>query len=538
MSEDSMSANVLLALPEATLRTQSTPTTGTVYLQYLSFALPSGSAASATSERSAYLIVRLNDIEFPIDPNRPIARNITPDGTHVYTFILDDYAAHSLGLKGDTIPISLSLRSLPEPARIDAIETFDQILGQYAGWEGASGGVQQSTGVNLHEGGDKPEDLRGRLVLMDETTGEMVGEVPHQLPIHEDPALVQVDEAEAGMGTAHAAPVVLELPPDVYDAYTGQQTAEGTAAAELSEAREIFVRAVPPEQQDWITKSASLLSRGINSSTSLLVNGMSSASQYYIKHSAPYSPPSGGKSTGVSAPPSRMMTLLTHPTTHTALGYAHTASGHATRISSKTVELVEGMIRRAVGGRQTALPSAPRQPASPAPLVSAAGTSSTLAPSPQYGTYPMSSSEKPPLPPRRDGSKSPAPPLPPRSPNKSPVPAAQPPSNSTLTGTDGGAPPAPLRTRDRLLLSANLVLASVDESVSRLLDAGTMQLGAAVGHRYGPDAARSTGLAAGTARNVVLVYVDVRGFARKALIKRAGREFVKGRAAARGKAAY
>jgi len=100
-------------------------------------------------------------------------------------------------------------------------------------------------------------------------------------------------------------------------------------------------------------------------------------------------------------------------------------------------------------------------------------------------------------------------------------------------GADPNAPRLPLRTRDRLALSANLVLASVDESTTRLLDAGTAQLGAVVGHKYGPDAARSTGLAAGTARNVVLVYVDVRGFARRALIKKAGKEFVKGRAAAR-----
>ncbi|KAH9930943.1 uncharacterized protein B0H18DRAFT_1083676 [Fomitopsis serialis] len=530
MSETSLSANVLLSLPEATLRTQSTPTTGTVYLQYINVAPPSGSA-SATSGRSVYLVVRLNAIEFPIDPSRPVARHITPDGTHVYTFVLDGQAARTLDLKGESVPVSLSLRGLPDPARIDAIETFDQILGQYAGWEGASGGVQQSAGVNLHEGGGNPETLRGRLVLMDEATGEMVGEVPHQLPIHEDPALVRVDEVEGAKGTAHTAPVVLELPPNVYDAYTGQGTAEGAAASELSEAQEIFVRAIPPDQQDWMTKSASLISRGIDSSTSLLVKGMSSASQSYIKRAAPHSPSqTDGKASGASGPPSRMATVLTHPTTHTALGYAHTATGHAARVSSKTVELVEGMIRRAVSGRQPSGSSAVQQhtPSSPTPVAS---PGSLLVP-PAYNAYapPQPPSEKPPLPPRRDGSKSPAPPLPLRPDgSKSPVPSPKP----ALTGADSNAPRLPLRTRDRLALSANLVLASVDESTTRLLDAGTAQLGAVVGHKYGPDAARSTGLAAGTARNVVLVYVDVRGFARRALIKKAGKEFVKGRVAAR-----
>ncbi|TFY52566.1 hypothetical protein EVJ58_g9940, partial [Rhodofomes roseus] len=96
---------------------------------------------------------------------------------------------------------------------------------------------------------------------------------------------------------------------------------------------------------------------------------------------------------------------------------------------------------------------------------------------------------------------------------------------------DPSAPRPPVRTRDRLALSANLVLASVDESASRLWDAGSVQLGAIAGHKYGPDAARTTGLATGTMRNVVLVYVDVRGFARRALIKKAGKQFVKGRIA-------
>ena len=48
-------------------------------------------------------------------------------------------------------------------------------------------------------------------------------------------------------------------------------------------------------------------------------------------------------------------------------------------------------------------------------------------------------------------------------------------------------------------------------------------------HRFGPDAQRSTHLATHTARNIVLVYVDVRGFARRALITKTGKEFVKAR---------
>ena len=45
--------------------------------------------------------------------------------------------------------------------------------------------------------------------------------------------------------------------------------------------------------------------------------------------------------------------------------------------------------------------------------------------------------------------------------------------------------------------------------------------------RYGADAARSTSMLTGTAKNVGLVYIDMRGIGRRALIKRAGKEYLK-----------
>jgi spartin len=48
-------------------------------------------------------------------------------------------------------------------------------------------------------------------------------------------------------------------------------------------------------------------------------------------------------------------------------------------------------------------------------------------------------------------------------------------------------------------------------------------------HKYGPEAAESSLLAAGTARNVGLVYIDMKGIGRRALLRRAGMSFVKGR---------
>lgn len=73
------------------------------------------------------------------------------------------------------------------------------------------------------------------------------------------------------------------------------------------------------------------------------------------------------------------------------------------------------------------------------------------------------------------------------------------------------------------------MLAAVDDSLKRTFDVGAERVTAVVGHKYGPDAARSTHLATHTARNVTLVYIDMRGFARKALIKKAGKQWIKAR---------
>jgi len=67
----------------------------------------------------------------------------------------------------------------------------------------------------------------------------------------------------------------------------------------------------------------------------------------------------------------------------------------------------------------------------------------------------------------------------------------------------------------------------------RLIDAGGAAVAAAVSHRYGTVAGDNAALAGQTMRNVVLVYVDVRGFGRRALVKRTAKTWAKGRTAAR-----
>jgi spartin len=84
-------------------------------------------------------------------------------------------------------------------------------------------------------------------------------------------------------------------------------------------------------------------------------------------------------------------------------------------------------------------------------------------------------------------------------------------------------------------LSAAMIFASLAASTVRLADAGGTAVTAAVAHRYGAAAGENAALATGTVRNVVLVYVDVRGLARKAIVKRVAKSLApKGHGASEG----
>ena len=107
-----------------------------------------------------------------------------------------------------------------------------------------------------------------------------------------------------------------------------------------------------------------------------------------------------------------------------------------------------------------------------------------------------------------------------------PDPSASPPAGVTLLRCSDGALGVQPAEEDSI---ANLVLATVDDSLKRTVDVGSERVAAVVGHKYGPEAGRSAQLATHTARNVTLVYIDMRGFGRKALIKKAGTTWIKAR---------
>ena len=86
-------------------------------------------------------------------------------------------------------------------------------------------------------------------------------------------------------------------------------------------------------------------------------------------------------------------------------------------------------------------------------------------------------------------------------------------------------------TGTRVALSAALLLATIEASTVRLVEAGGEAISAAVTHKYGTEAGENASLAGRTARNIVLVYVDVRGLGRRVIVKRVAKQWVKGRIA-------
>ncbi|KAH9918400.1 uncharacterized protein BXZ73DRAFT_53015 [Epithele typhae] len=553
-------AFVLLHIPDVTLTAGGTSTSGTLALECVTLAPdapshPPGSqsqpdtlAASLSPEdRSLILVLRLGALELPIDPARPCNLRIAVDGTRTYAFTAASPTTPG-GTPEPSSPSGMTL-AVPPPARADphraeTVEAFDHILAQYADldWQvdggaphaehpaGSDAAAASASSADAHPpvsvmtGEPAPESLRGKLVLVDEASGEVVGELPNRVSIKEDPALAHPSQTKGADG--QPAPVMLELPEDVYDAYTGQGASVVPYAApstELDEAREIFVRAIPPEDQDWMTKSATLISSAISTSTTLLLGGLTHATNYYINHSAPAPTPKDGQP---PPPPPRALLLLSHPRTQSTLSKAYAVSGQAVKVSARTVKIAEDLITRAVGGK----PKAKTQPVSTLAMPQARTPSSgTLTPtsapmvqSPhsEYPPppYPGVTDGKPALPPRRSPAPTsgpgPAPPLPPR--GKSPQPGQQPPP-----------PPPRVRTRDKVLLSANLVLAAVDDGLQRTFDVGAERAAAVAAHKYGAEVGKSVHLGAHTARNVALVYIDARGFARRALIRRAGKAWVK-----------
>jgi spartin len=94
--------------------------------------------------------------------------------------------------------------------------------------------------------------------------------------------------------------------------------------------------------------------------------------------------------------------------------------------------------------------------------------------------------------------------------------------------TSPAPPPLPPRKKpaivNRVLASTDLLLTTLEHSAQHLISNGTQNISRAMGHKYGPDASQAAWQMGDSARNVSMVYIDVRGVGRRALLRKAGKE--------------
>jgi spartin len=238
--QNSPEAFILLALSDASLTIGGKTENGTLSLNCVTLRNPE---ATTKQQRDVYLVLRVNTTEIPLDPARIITSTVTP-AFRSYTFAATELEATEILLR------------VKAPGRIDGtnadlaekLDTFESILEQYAidfRRPSSDGSVtpqnvpdtppKTSTSAFGVVSGEK--DFRGHLVMMNEDTGEIIGEIQDNLQIHEDPSMY-----EAGHRND---PVIIEVPEE-----TTRQSDANTLQA--------FARLVPPDQQNWITKSASM----------------------------------------------------------------------------------------------------------------------------------------------------------------------------------------------------------------------------------------------------------------------------------------
>jgi spartin len=240
--QDSTEAFMLLALPDASLTSGGKTENGILSLNCVTMHNPE---ASNKQQRDVYLVLRINATEIPLDPARLISRTDTP--------AFRSYAISATELEPSEILLRVKVPSgqgtVINPELVEKLDTFESILEQYVldFRRPSTGGpssyqnppivppkTQTPPALGVARG---KTDIRGHLVMINEDTGEIIGEIQDNIQIHEDPSMYEA---------AHRNdPVIIEVP-------------EETPRQADANALQAFARLVPPDQQNWITKSASV----------------------------------------------------------------------------------------------------------------------------------------------------------------------------------------------------------------------------------------------------------------------------------------
>jgi spartin len=237
-------AYILVTIPNATLTSSSLSSGGTVNgqlaLEYVTFDIPRTASAAVTQDVLLVLVLRTgttcssnnsnnNNVAFeaPLDPARALTVSSVLPSRRRYVF-------HATR---DDTEFTVEL---PIVTDNDDVKLFHSVLEGYVADLRIDGELQSQSqsarGVAVEDsaaGGE--EDLRGRFVLMNEDDGEVVGALDRSVRVREDRSL-----AEKGR---ERDPVVVELP-------------EGADTLDELLDEEVLVRAIPPEDRDWMLKGA------------------------------------------------------------------------------------------------------------------------------------------------------------------------------------------------------------------------------------------------------------------------------------------
>jgi spartin len=264
---------VLLALPNCSISALGRKVSGQLELDCV------------TVNQSVVLVLRLENLEYPIDPTNPIyPQQASSPGSKSYVFTNASDGQILLTVSPPNNANELEFYA-------EDVQTFEGVLTQYADFRASEDApsptlndtkrpvpppptTRNSVSSNSHapppshpnqvrsppqssksmptppahpsqaaipEANASPiysselNDYKGQLVLVNEEDGHVVGQFDDKLHISADPTILQRGHEKD--------PVIIEV---------NEDEGEGNA-------RECFIRAIPPEQHDWMTKGASIV---------------------------------------------------------------------------------------------------------------------------------------------------------------------------------------------------------------------------------------------------------------------------------------
>ncbi|WVQ80814.1 hypothetical protein IAT38_002921 [Cryptococcus sp. DSM 104549] len=421
------------------------------------------------------------------------------------------YAVASAHVPGASI-----LFTLPKPtsaAAAEDLQSFETLIRQYGclaedatalsgvAMPSQAGGGPSSVNYLGSSPPPAPEELRGRLVLVNEDNGEIIGEMDQRLDVEEDGKIA---------GGAKNQPVMLDF----------EQLREG------QDALRVKVKTVPAEElDDWMLRGAHQISAWSG-------RQMMSGADRYIKSTTPRAEP-----------------VKFSPETRENFMKVHRASVKTATVTKSTLNKLHGAIatvaeksyqhgvKPAMNAYESMAPPVPPRPAAkPANL-----STGQYAPPPRRSPSPSAVGYQVAYPTQSESllaledkvNPPPAYGYQPRQPRagKIPVPEPVPTAGGPYAGDSSvqGQSQSPKKRGllSRVVLAGEVVFTSLEATAHDLINNGTIAASSAAGHKYGYEAGEATALIGGSVKNVAVVYIDVAGTGRRALLKSTAKGFVK-----------